>query len=151
MFNCHKSDGFGRFAMNQKEVIKLFNVNPNKTNSLQGNWRWTECNKWDGFKIKDHFLQTEILPNTTFHMQRMLQQSKEKHLKVMIYVGDLDYRVNWMGLESVVDQLVWYGETELNEDSSHNYKDWNYWNPTLGRTERGGGYFDMDNFTFIRI
>lgn len=34
MFTCQKNDGFGRFAMNQKEVKKLFQANTNRSNSL---------------------------------------------------------------------------------------------------------------------
>lgn len=89
-FHCQKNTGFHKFAMNQAEVLKLFRANRNRT-SVRGHWRWTECNPWDGWTLKDNFMKSEIGPNTTVHMGDMLNLSKEKKFKVMVYVGDKDF------------------------------------------------------------
>lgn len=67
-WTCQKYGGMNRWAMNNAEVKKLFRANTNRTNSVRGNWRWTECNKYDGWTIKDEFMNSEIGPNSTVHI-----------------------------------------------------------------------------------
>lgn len=136
--------------MNHGEVTKLFRANRNRT-SVKGRNRWTECNPKDGWTLKDSFMKSEIGPNTTVHMGDILNLSKEKNFKVMIYVGDRDFQVNWMGLEKVVSELNWYGRSDFYEDNAGVYVPWSYRDYETGRRLEGGGMIQYDMFTFLKV
>lgn len=149
-FTCQKSNGFTRMAMNQAEVLKLFRANRNRT-SVRGHWRWTECNPRDGWTIKDEFMKSEIGTNTTVQMGDLLNLSKDKQLKVMIYVGENDFAVNWMGLEKVISELEWYGKADFNEDQAGQFVPWSFRNATTGRKSQGGDMIQYDYFTYLKV
>lgn len=136
--------------MNNPEVLKLFRVNRNRTGSVR-NWRWTECNKWDGWTIKDKLMETQIHPNTSVHMQHMLDLSKEKGFKVLVYVGENDFQMNWFGLEKVLHNLDWSGKAQFNEDNDDKYVEWDFTNQTTGGQDKGGYFQELDKFTFLKI
>lgn len=149
-FTCQKNEGFYEWAMNQAEVLKLFKVNTDRNGSVRWTWKWTDCNPWQGFEIKDSFLDSEI-GTTTEHLQDILNMSKDKRLKVLIYAGENDFQVNWMGLDKVIAELNWYGQTQYNEDSAGFFIPWAYTNVTNGATQEGGGFIAMDYFTFLKV
>lgn len=150
-FTCQKNGGFNRFAMNNAEVVKLFKANRERKGSVRGKWKWSECNIWDGQKIKDGLMKSEIGPNTTVHLSDILKMSQDKKLKVLIYVGDQDFRVNWMGLEKVVSEIEWYGRAFFNEENALNYVPWTFNNATTGKDQNGGGMIISDNLTFLKV
>lgn len=127
-FTCQRSEGFGRFAMNQPEVIKLFQANRDRTGSVR-RWRWTECNKWDGWTIKDKLMETQIFPNSSVHWDNMLNLSKEKNFKVLVYVGENDFQMNYLGIEKVIQNLNWEGLAQFNEENPDGtYVGWKFTN-----------------------
>lgn len=151
-FVCQKNKGFHRFAMNQAEVVKLFRANRKRSSGMWSRWRWTECNPTDGWNIKDQFMESEIGPNTTVHMGDILNLSLEKKLKVLIYNGEYDFKVNWMGLDKVISELEWYGQADYNEESGQSkWVPWTFKNATSGRKSQGGDMIQYDYFTFLKV
>jgi len=130
-FTCQKGDSGNGFRMNHGEIVKLFRANRNRISvQNRGRWRWSDCNAWDGWTIKDELMKSEIGPNTTVHISHLLDLSKDKKLKVLIYNGEQDFQVNWKGLEKVITELDWYGKADFNEDTggSGSYIPWTYKN-----------------------
>ena len=96
-------------------------------------------------------MQTQIHPNASVHTAHMLDLAREKNFKVLFYVGDLDYQMNWMGLEKVIQNLDWEGRVQYNEDNDGKYTPWTFMNYTTGRDQLGGDFQELDTFTFLKI
>jgi len=118
--------------MQQPEVLKLFRVDNYKPGSSWGNWRWTGCNMADGWKLKSTYQSTELDANTKEQFAEMLNDNKD--LKVLIYNGEYDFQINYIGLEKVIKDINWKGNSQMFERSNGAYTEWTYRNLTSGKT-----------------
>ena len=55
--------------------------------------------------------------DTKLVLKDILNFINNKDLKVLIYNGVNDYTVNYMGLEKVIQNIEWYGQTDFAENN----------------------------------
>jgi hypothetical protein len=109
-------------VMNEEDLVELFMVNKT-SGGFWGDWSWTDCNLADGMVIEKEFsaLPTpkdksepvtpfKFNPDPKVHLEKILN---DRELKVMVLAGDLDFKVNHMGVETVVKSLNWYGKEQF--------------------------------------
>ena len=108
--------------MQQPEVLKLFRVDTYKPGSSWGNWRWTNCNLADGWRLKSVYQSTENDKDTVQQFEEMLDDNKD--LKVLIYNGENDFQINYIGLEKVIKNINWKGNSQMFERNNGAYNEW---------------------------
>jgi carboxypeptidase C (cathepsin A) len=95
-------------------------------------------------------------PNAKDHLQKILE---DRELEVLVLAGDLDYKVNFIGVDSAIRNLDWYGKEGFDAFNGGRPKLWHYFNETLALREpskhqeelTGGEYFKFEKLTFMRV
>mmetsp|Transcript_10032 Transcript_10032/g.16884 ORF Transcript_10032/g.16884 Transcript_10032/m.16884 type:complete len:438 (+) Transcript_10032:126-1439(+) len=120
---CWSNDPLTQQVMNMNDIVTRLGANTT-SDSIWGDWQWTDCNLWDGYKVQNDysktFAQIMDLGETSDAQLTELRYSadpktllqeilEERELKILVLAGDLDFQNNHMGVETVLKGLEWQG------------------------------------------
>lgn len=132
--------------MNYLEV-KHLDTDSSKSSLLA----WTDCNMYDGYNMRKNFNYTsDNFPELKFSRGAVNVVSDlldQKDLKIMIFNGDLDFKINWMGTDVLAKNFNWYGKADF---ANSKPKDFKWTDVRNGKVHMGGEMLVKDKFTFLK-
>ena len=105
-----------------------------------GNTQWSQCSD----RVRSALIN-ETVPDTITVIPRIT----EVGVPVLFFEGDLDFIVNYVGMERALGNMTWNGSTGFS--SNLNLTSWTY-NPAPDKIEVNGGLQISDRgLTYIRV
>ena len=123
---------------------KLGTEDKGKSDSLWGDWKWRDCRLYSAVKAATEYFDEDDHPYKD-NIETWKMMFGYEDLNILIMQGELDYQVNYVGLESTLSEFNVF-------DGGLNLSPWSFKNEVVGDTVEGGQYAKgKNNVNYIRV